>query len=90
MPNSVHVDVPPGFSAEVQPDGSIKVRKQEDVRLSKSISFRLSTEEHNHLLPFAETFPKRSWSDAFRWLLDQPGVRQTMAGRIDASVTEAS
>lgn len=89
MSNQPQIDLPPGFGAETQPDGTIKVRKMENVVLSKGISFRLTTEEHNKLLPFAETFLKRSWSDAFRWLLDQPGVQGVMADRIAASLTKA-
>lgn len=83
------IEVPNGYVAVENPDGSITVRKGEDMVLSKSITFRTVTAEFNRLLPFVETFPERSWSHAFRWLLDQDEVRDVITSRVRAALHEA-
>lgn len=90
MTTEPQIDVPPGFEILKDENGNIKVRKREDVLLSQGVSFRLTTEEHNRLRVFAETFPKSSWAQAFRWLLDQPQVQATMRERIQSTVERAS
>jgi type IV pilus biogenesis protein CpaD/CtpE len=90
MTNELQIDVPPGFEVLTDEAGNIKVRKREDVLLSKGISFRLTTEEHNRLRVFAETYPKSSWAQAFRSLLDQPDVQRAMTARIQSTLERAS
>lgn len=84
------VSVPAGFEAVVAEDGSVAVRQREGQSFTKTISFRTTTEDFNQLLPFLETFPSRSWAEAFRWLLGQDGVRGCVASRIRGALHEAT
>lgn len=52
--------------------------------LTKTIGFRVSANEYVQWLPFVETFGSRTFSEAFRWLLEQPEVEWLAAQRVKA------
>ncbi len=57
--------------------------------MTSTIAVRLPASTHAMLLPFVETFPERTLSVALRWLLDDPAVRSTIAGRVERNTTKA-
>lgn len=84
------INVPFGCEAvEVEP-GRIEVRKKADHMLTKTIAFRMTTEEYNHLQTFREAFPDRTWSACMRWLLQDPEVSERIKARIQAAIRPAS
>lgn len=88
--NTPQINVPFGYEAvEVEP-GRIEIRKKDDHMLTKTIAFRMTTEEYNHLQTFREAFPDRTWSACFRWLLQDPDVAARITARIQAAMKPAS
>lgn len=50
--------------------------------LTHTIAFRVSPSEYLDLLPFFEAFETHLGSEALRWLVRHPGVRQVMSDRV--------
>lgn len=46
------------------------------------ISFRVTTNEGRKLQALRSTFPEQKWGDTFRWILEQPEVREVIQRRL--------
>lgn len=89
MTTDAPLNLPPGFELFVEADGTKTVRKREDSVLSQTITFRTTTADKNRLLPLVETFPERTWSAAFKWLVGHPGVQEIIKAKVDGALTSA-
>lgn len=54
--------------------------------LTHTIAFRVSPSEYLDLLPFFESFETRGGSEALRWLVRHPEVRQVMAEQVTGAM----
>ena len=46
------------------------------------IAFRTTAAEHRNLQALRSTFPEIGWGEAFRWLFDQPEVKEAIMRRV--------
>jgi hypothetical protein len=46
------------------------------------IAFRTTAAEHRKLQALRSTFPDMGWGEMFRWLMDQPAVKEAIAVRL--------
>lgn len=78
MTTTQHFDVPDGW--KLVPAGA---------RYTHTVSFRITTTQALQLATLKETFSDKSWGEAFRWLLNQPIVKDLIETRVAASTIEA-
>jgi hypothetical protein len=60
----------------------------ESGRLSHTVAFRVTAEEHVQLLALRDTMPNRTWGEAIRWVLGQPVVQELVSLRLEASQSD--
>lgn len=73
-----------------------RLRVVYDERMPKSeplhhtVAFRLTASDRARLEAFVESFPDKTYGEAFRWLLSEPTVTAVMARHIEESLVPAA
>lgn len=53
-----------------------------DYEPNMTIAFRVPQEVYVRLMSLTETFEKRTWAEAMRWLVEQPEVVELVKARV--------
>ena len=59
--------------------GAVNGSKQ---RYVHTVAWRVSDEEMNTIAALKSTFPGNSWSEVYRWLVNEPRVQEVIAERV--------
>lgn len=77
---TTNITLPPGFRLVETPTGMVV--EPDGERLTHTVAFRLTPSEYLELLSFFEVFSGGRGSEALRWLLAQPEVRDVITRRV--------
>jgi hypothetical protein len=50
--------------------------------MTHHVSFRTSAAQHLKLMKLKATFPDMTWGESFRWLLEEPAVKEVIERRL--------
>lgn len=87
MDDATKIVLAPGLHSVRQEDGTIRIEPSGEHK-DRTVAFRVTAGQFaTEIQPFVESFPERQFATAFRWLLEQPAVRDVMQSRVGAVTT---